>query len=133
MNASEVKDAIEPMRAEYDWTSHGTIANPGKFEGETIAALYYYDCSMNGSGEDVSDYSVDGDICGPNEQLFDVDSAEREALNLSAGTFAVLLSESDQGFVSLTELTLKEYQDLRGAIDARDTEREQDEAEQVGE
>lgn len=74
-----------------------TIKNPGKFEGETVATLYFYDHSLNGDGN-----------------VMEVSQEEKEAFDIDANY--VYLAESNDGFVSL------EFYDTRDEAEERETE-----------
>jgi hypothetical protein len=63
---------------------NGIIRNPGKFEGESLATLYYYDSMLNGDG------------C-----VMEVSAEERAAFDLAEDDKFVYLAESGSGFVSL--------------------------------
>jgi hypothetical protein len=72
---SEIRDG-------YTFTRQGIVTSPGKFEGESIATLYYYDAYMNGG-----------------EVVFEVSAEEKQAFDIE--TPFVYLKESNDGFVSL--------------------------------
>lgn len=77
----------------------GVINNPGKFEGEMLYAPYFYDCSNDGEflcGLDDGEYVA----------LVEVDDDDREQFpEIDAATTFIKVRESEQGFVSVTELT----------------------------
>ena len=76
------KKHLEDLAASYTFDAQGIIRNTGKFEGETLATLYYYDAYLNG----------DGCI-----QMV----AEDESKEFGINALYVYLAESNNGFVSL--------------------------------
>ncbi len=85
-----VRDAVNELVKDggYD-VRDGIIRSLGKFEGEHIMTLYFYDAFMNGDGE-----QYEG-----NDLAFDVSDDEAEAFDLAKGS-QVILCFSEQGFVS---------------------------------
>ena len=59
----KIKDLVQNIREEYD-VRDGIIQNPGKFECEPEWVPYYWELAMNGEGEDVAEYTDDGEIAG---------------------------------------------------------------------
>lgn len=106
MSAREIRLAARNAAFAYGYrtgTDGNLYAPPGKFESEPYYILYFYDAMMEGDGEPLySDENYDG-------TMFDVTADEREAFELDAGTVAVVLWCSDQGFRSLQELSEIEY------------------------
>lgn len=91
MNAELIAKLVPAeLRNGYTFNRYGIVTSPGKFEGETIATLYYYDAFLNGEGA-----------------VFEVTEEERKAFDISEETKFVYLHESNDGFVSL------EYHDTR--------------------
>ena len=72
------------LRYNYTFNRYGIVTNPGKFEGESIATLYYYDCFLNGG-----------------DAIFEVSDDERKAFDIGPAYTHVYLYESDNGFVHL--------------------------------
>lgn len=62
----------------------GIIQNPGKFEGESVATLYYYDAYLNGDGS-----------------IMEISQDERNAFEIGPAYTHVYLYESEQGFAHL--------------------------------
>lgn len=83
---------------DYGWTRKNSKwrtyygYGPGKFEGEHWSIVHWYDAYMNG---------CTGDESGNNWEAYEVTDDERAAFGIK-GKF-VVLSFSDQGFVSLSE------------------------------
>lgn len=77
-----VKLVPAELRYGYEFNRHGIVTSPGKFEGESIATLYYYDCFLNGG-----------------DTIFDVSQEESDAFDIQSKF--VYLQESNDGFVSL--------------------------------
>lgn len=65
-----------------EFDSHFNVKGPGKFEGESVIALYYYDCFLNGG-----------------DTIFEISDDERAAFGIGSGYTHVYLYESEQGFV----------------------------------
>jgi hypothetical protein len=80
---TELTKKLAELRKGYTF-NHSAITNPGKFEGEGIATLYYYDCYLNGG-----------------EGVFQVTDEERKEFKLSPTDKWVYLAESNDGFCSL--------------------------------
>jgi hypothetical protein len=79
-----VKLVPAELRHGYTFNRHGIVTNPGKFEGESIATLYYYDCLLNGG-----------------DAVFEITDEERKAFDIGEGYKATYLYESNDGFVYL--------------------------------
>jgi hypothetical protein len=78
----------------------GIICSPGKFESEAIFTPYFWDMAGDG-GADIL-YWADGAI----QYLLEINNDDRASWpEIASDTVAVILAESDQGFVSLDELT----------------------------
>tara|TARA_R100000306_G_C4272634_1_gene90952 strand:- start:266 stop:541 length:276 start_codon:yes stop_codon:yes gene_type:complete len=65
------------------------VSRPGKFEGCEIYAPFYYDCMLDGDGEELDDGCL----------RFDVRSSEVKMFPELANTKYVDLYEDDNGFV----------------------------------
>lgn len=77
----------------YEVNEHGTITSPGKFEAEPIYAPYFY--SMDDCDEELVDDNNDTAF------VYYVKTYDRlEFPELSENDAFVVLTESDQGFVS---------------------------------
>ena len=81
-----IKDHLDFLASEYDWRE-GQIVSPGKFEGETLATLYYYDALMCGDQPDREEQDW---------VFFTIRKDEGEALGIT-GEYGI--KESDDGFV----------------------------------
>jgi len=78
---------------EKEYTTVGTyIRSPGKFEGESIWAPYFWNAVLNGEGDHED---IDGRLCSRVDIVAD-DLREFPELK---GAKAVRLSEDDNGFV----------------------------------
>jgi len=106
---TRIRDAAVSMAEANGYTRHGRewAARPGKFEGESFYTPYFYGQLMDGDGEPLGDGdSTDAD-------LLTVTDDERAAFALKADTAYIAVCYSEQGFVSVRELTEKEAEDLR--------------------
>ena len=76
------------LAKEYGYTvsAANTILSPGKFEGEHVSTLYFWDCYMNGDGQS------EGDLI-----IFDLSESEREHLDLPRNEYRMRVD--DNGFV----------------------------------
>lgn len=76
------------LAKEYGYTvsAANTVLSPGKFEGEHVSTLYFWDCYMNGDGQSEGDLIV-----------FDLSESEREHLDLPCNEYRMRVS--DNGFV----------------------------------
>lgn len=79
-----VKLVPDEIRYGYTFTRQGMVKGPGKFKGESIATLYYYDQYGNGG-----------------DTIFEISDEERKAFDIGAGYTHVYLYESEQGFCHL--------------------------------
>jgi len=93
----------------------GYVQEPGKFEAEPIAAVYFWEISMNGfAAETLYDGDTPIDVFPIKGRQTLTADQERELWHLRADTAFVAVWESDQGFVHFDEWTAEEY---RRAID----------------
>jgi hypothetical protein len=105
---TELKNKLAELAKGYTF-NHGIIRNPGKFEGESLATLYYYDCYLNGG-----------------ETIFQVTNEESHMFNFNPEDNKnwVYLAESNDGFVSLvffkTEEAAQKYEYEEQGIDIDD-------------
>lgn len=95
--------------SDYKVNDDGQIMNPGKFEAEQLYCPMYWDRVMNGC-EDETIYDNDRPvaIC----IVTDEDRQQYAGLALS-GAYAIALVESDQGFVTATEMSLSQLDAFR--------------------
>lgn len=105
---SELNDFIKKTEAEYT-IKNGVIQNPGKFEGESIAALWFYEGMLNGDCD--SDCIA---ITRDEGALFGIEDSIKY----------VKVNESESGFVSLEYLTEEEYYSLSFANEEESEEEE---------
>lgn len=88
---NKVTEAVEKLVEEGGYTLRGqVITDCGKFGGEHIMTLYFYDAYINGDGEPYGD---------DNDLKFNVTAEEGEAFDITEGA-QVILQFSDQGFVT---------------------------------
>lgn len=94
------------VQAEYEFYP-GTeiIRAPGKFEGCASYAPHFYDSTLEGFADE--NMGTDGVI------FYVSDEDRAEFPELDDATCAVLLTESDQGFVSVEELTTSELDQVQ--------------------
>ncbi len=88
-----VIEAVDKLVTDGGYTldsERNVIKDLGKFEGEHVMTLYFYDAFMNGDGEQ---YGEDNDLA------FNVSDDEAKAFNVSKGS-QVILCFSEQGFVT---------------------------------
>lgn len=99
------------------WTiRRGIIQDAGKFQAEAWYAPIVYDWYLNGDrGEEIGDEGFEANA-------YVLDDATRVQFGLSGDdVYALLLSESEQGFVFVTELTEGAYLDMVAEDAARDS------------
>ena len=95
------------IESAYD-VSEGYIKSLGKFESEPVFAPYFYNAMLEGCSE-ILDWSD-----GTRTDVFEIDADDRAMFpELGDGTVAVALTESEQGFVHVEELTALELEELR--------------------
>lgn len=76
----------------------GRVVSRGKFEGEMIYAVYYYDWMLNGEGETMQDDD------GNDYTVFDVAPEDRQLFpEIPNSIYKVALTESESGFVYLSD------------------------------
>ena len=85
------------------------VRHPGKFEGEQPWVVLAWDDSMNGCWE----------IGFSGEEYMEVYDDERREWGLDADTVAVVLYETEQGFVHGEELTAQEYESYLQQLEER--------------
>ena len=82
----------------YDVDDAGRITSPGKFEGEMLYAVYYWEWMLNGDGENMEDDD------GTEYTVFDVAPEDRVLFpEIPNSIYKVALFEDSQGFVYLTD------------------------------
>lgn len=96
-----IRDAIKRIRKDYR-VQADIIKSPGKFEGEQIATVYFWDQMMDGAQDDTME--LDGDTY----DVFSVSEEEREGFHLFVDTEFYCLQHSVYGFVYGQELTAEE-------------------------
>lgn len=82
------------------------IRTPGKFEGEPVYVRTLWDSTMDGCEDDTL---YDGDTP---VSVFFVDAAMRAAFDLPAQTYAIILWESETGFVNSRLTSRADYDQL---------------------
>ena len=106
-NASKIRRDAKAAAIEYGYTDEtptdGLHAPRGKFQGEPYYVLYFWDAMLDGDREPIYD---DGREV---YSLTEVTDDEREAFELDKSTVAIALWHSDQGFVTLEELSEERY------------------------
>ena len=107
MTTNEVTKKCRKLSKGYEFYPKTLIVkSAGKFEGETIATLYYYDCFLNGG-----------------EVVFEISGDEKQAFLIGDGYKYVYLYESDNGFVHLYFCTSRAKAE---AMESEDTDFEDD-------
>lgn len=89
--------------------------DPGKFEGEDRATVYFYNCDLGGTADEVLSFIA------PTESVYRVDDEERTALDLTEPYYA--LHYREDGFVVGSEVSAKEFARLEALAES---ESEQD-------
>lgn len=99
----------------YDISEHGTIQNPGKFEGE----MHYVPELWNKALEGGSDYTLydDLDTC---YDVFIVNNEDRTLYDLSPDIYALVLHEDDNGFVYCDHLDKVAYNEFLKLLNSED-------------
>ena len=92
------------------------VQQPGKFEGEQPWVVLAFDDSMNGCWE----------IGFPGEEYMEVTADDRREWGLDADTVAVVLYETEQGFVHGEELTASEYESYLRQLEDRAEEEDEE-------
>lgn len=96
------------------------IQSPGKFESEFIYAPYFYDAASE--GEELSFFE---DGCGEYVSLIEVTDDDRAMFpEISADTRYMCVTESETGFVNVSEFTEIEADSLRLSYDRADESEE---------
>lgn len=89
------------------WNNNGAVCQPGKFQGEPIETLYFWDQYLQGSGEAIGDWTV-----------FPVDPTEQQVFALDKATRYFAVRETSDGFVIRAEMTEAEYTQICDEADA---------------
>ena len=85
----------------------GRVTSLGKFEGEMLYAVYYYDWMLNGEGETMQDDS------GNDYTVFDVAPEDRVLFpEIPKSIYKVALTESESGFCYLTDNACPGFSEL---------------------
>jgi|GEM_PF-3389594 len=107
-------DNASRIRREY---VEGYESHPGRFEGEGPETVYFYDLTMDGSGDELSCME---DGCGEYACMLEVDDDEREAFEFPSNVTHFLVTQSEYGFISGTPLTTREADKVRKQYEALD-------------
>jgi hypothetical protein len=75
---------------DFNFDANGIITDPGKFEGETAATVFYYEGMLNG-------WESDG--------LIELEDADKVRFDIAPEATHVRVDESNDGFVSLRYFT----------------------------
>lgn len=102
--AHKIVDEARELATEYcgcPMQHTATIKTPGKFEGEPVYTLYYWDTVvMSGFAENEYDCDCPTEICDCfGVARVDLDDHDREAFPDLDGYTAIYLRETDKGFV----------------------------------
>ena len=97
----EAMNLREHAELKYAVDGNGTIRSPGKFEGEPWWVPTAWDITMDGCCDELDAGSV-----------FEPDEQEREDWGVSGEPSHLLLTESNQGFVSHTWITAEQFDSL---------------------
>ena len=106
MSVRDVRKSVSDIIKEYGFDPR----HPGKFEGEPIETLYYYDSTMNGFGED---RGVEGEMYS----IHGVTADERKVFQMPDNIRYFVISENEQGFVYGSAMTKKRYNKFIFEID----------------
>lgn len=72
---------LAELAKSYNW-KNDLVSDLGRFERESLATLYFYDCMLNGDGD-----------------ILEISDIEREVLGLSLEDNYCLITTSESGFV----------------------------------
>lgn len=91
--AKEIREHVMELAKDFSVDKDGEIDSPGKFEGEPMEALYWYERLNEGDGELQDDGSW----------MLEVSPEEAEAFHIASGSkdTAVYCSETDNGFFTI--------------------------------
>lgn len=129
MNREQFKLAHDTLRKavrEYGWARKADtddkqapkyLAPLGKFEGEHWRTVHYYDAVMNGFADEPL---YDGERMAAD--ILEVTDDERVAFRFGVDIAFVALWHSESGFVSMQELTAKDYDELRAQYETNEGE-----------
>jgi hypothetical protein len=109
-----------------DWKSFAELAAeylnpetgrtyPGKFEGESLLAPYFYKASLDGTADELASME---DGCGEYVALIEVTEDDRQffagtSLAIDVGDSFALITEADSGFVGCELMTSSAAEILR--------------------
>ena len=101
-----------------DITDNGYIIGPGKFEGNPLYTIHYYDLWMNGTEDFESITFTHNPVA-----LFVVTPEEREAFPELGVEYGVMLEQTDNGFINIATVSSEErYHTLIKELEAISTE-----------
>ena len=92
----------------------GYVDHPGKFEGEPIAAIYFYELMLDGAADETI---YDG---GTPVDVFSVDADDRAVWGFDDTTTYVAIYTTEQGCVMWHEWTAVDYAEAVDACTASD-------------
>jgi hypothetical protein len=84
----KLSDEVASVCAGFIYNEHGTVQDLGKFEGEYIACVWFYDMFLNGDGEYIDDDEQRFEVSEVEKQLFDFDKP-RYRLRFSNDGFVI--------------------------------------------
>jgi len=92
--AQAILEQTEHLAQDYE-IENGIIKSPGKFEGEFIHSLYFYDCVMNGGGDEIISSYLDSERI---IDVFNLTDSEKDAFPILTNANTVHCIEDDNGF-----------------------------------
>ncbi len=81
--AESKNENYQEVKSQFKVNRLGIITSPGKFEGESLATPYFYNCMMDGSGN-----------------IMQIDAEERSLFSIEERYNYVIVYESNDGFSS---------------------------------
>lgn len=109
------------MSSDYTINEHGIIQDLGKFEAEPAYAPYFWDFVLGGSSSETL-YDNDRPV-----DVFIVDAEDVAKFPVLQDVYAVVIWETDQGFVNTREMTERQLDAYRAELEnAEPTEPQKD-------
>ncbi len=106
----------------WELSPHGTVRNPGKFEGQRWQTVCFWEKVMDSQADD--EIFDEGDTL---MSVFHLDDTERELYGFDKEDEVAVLSEDEYGFVSMSLWTAKDFDDFVDDIESAIEDRETDE------
>lgn len=84
----ELISKLAELIEDHEWNPSGRVSSPGKFLGEPLETLYFYDAFLNGDGRGNEEAT-----------FFDLTEIEKQVFVAPPGATSYMVLETNEGFV----------------------------------